>query len=122
MYPARVHDETIRGTKDSNIPCRTFNDSLHFYKDLGNKSCFLILALHINIIIEMKSIMVCISVIFMIFQVNLYSGALFIQQALQWNLYLSVFALLALTCICTIGKYSFLYCRKDFLTVDKTII
>ena len=38
-------------------------------------------------------------------QVNLYSGALFIQQALQWNLYLSIFALLALTCICTIGKY-----------------
>ena len=37
------------------------------------------------------------------FQVNLYSGAIFIQQALQWNLYLSVFALLALTCICTIG-------------------
>jgi len=35
--------------------------------------------------------------------VNLYSGAIFIQQALHWNLYLSVFALLALTCICTIG-------------------
>ena len=70
------------------------------------------------LLIEMKSIMVCISVIFMIFQVNLYSGALFIQQALQWNLYLSVFALLALTCICTIGKYSFLYYGKDFLTVD----
>ena len=34
--------------------------------------------------------------------VNLYSGALFIQQALQWNLYLSIFALLAFTSICTI--------------------
>jgi len=35
--------------------------------------------------------------------VNLYSGAIFIQQALHWNIYASVFALLALTCICTIG-------------------
>jgi len=41
--------------------------------------------------------------IFTKISVNLYSGAIFIQQALQWNLYLSVFALLALTCICTIG-------------------
>ena len=41
--------------------------------------------------------------IFTKISVNLYSGALFIQQALQWNLYLSIFALLALTCICTIG-------------------
>lgn len=41
--------------------------------------------------------------IFTKISVNLYSGAIFIQQALHWNLYLSVFALLALTCICTIG-------------------
>ncbi len=38
------------------------------------------------------------------FQVNLYSGALFIQEALQWNLYGSIFALLFLTSICTIGN------------------
>ena len=38
--------------------------------------------------------------------VNLYSGALFIQQALHWNLYLSIFSLLALTLICTIGIYN----------------
>ena len=37
--------------------------------------------------------------------VNLYSGALFIQQALHWNLYLSIFSLLALTLICTIGIF-----------------
>ena len=42
--------------------------------------------------------------IFTKISVNLYSGALFIQQALQWNLYLSIFALLALTLVCTIGK------------------
>ena len=41
--------------------------------------------------------------IFTKISVNLYSGALFIQQALQWNLYLSIFALLALTLVCTIG-------------------
>lgn len=35
-------------------------------------------------------------------QVNLYSGALFIQQALQWNLYISVFLLLAATAITTV--------------------
>ncbi len=37
-------------------------------------------------------------------QVNLYSGAIFIQQALGWNIYLSIFALLAMTSICTIGN------------------
>ena len=41
--------------------------------------------------------------IFTKISVNLYSGALFIQQALQWNLYGSIFALLAFTSICTIG-------------------
>ena len=41
--------------------------------------------------------------IFTKISVNLYSGALFIQQALQWNLYLSIFALLAFTSVCTIG-------------------
>jgi len=37
-----------------------------------------------------------------LFQVNLYSGALFIQQALQWNIYGSVFLLLAVTAITTV--------------------
>ena len=35
-------------------------------------------------------------------QVGLYAGALFIQQSVGWNLYLSIFGLLALTGICTI--------------------
>jgi len=38
-------------------------------------------------------------------QVNLYAGALFIQQALQWNLYVSVLLLLTATAFCTVtGK------------------
>jgi len=41
--------------------------------------------------------------IFTKISVDLYSGALFIQQALQWNLYLSILALLAMTFICTVG-------------------
>ena len=36
------------------------------------------------------------------FQVNLYSGALFIQQALQWNIYVSVLLLLFVTAITTV--------------------
>ena len=47
--------------------------------------------------------------IFTKISVNLYSGALFIQQALHWNLYMSIFALLTLTCICTIGKLNSKY-------------
>ena len=40
-----------------------------------------------------------------LFQVNLYSGALFIQQALDWNIYVSVMLILAATAICTVtGK------------------
>ena len=38
-------------------------------------------------------------------QVNLFSGAIFIQQALDWNIYLSIFVLLALASICTIGEW-----------------
>ena len=32
----------------------------------------------------------------------MYSGALFIQQSVGWNLYVSIFGLLALTGICTL--------------------
>ncbi|XP_047473374.1 sodium/glucose cotransporter 5-like [Penaeus chinensis] len=39
--------------------------------------------------------------IFTKISVDLYSGALFINQALQWNIYLSIMALLALTALCT---------------------
>ncbi|XP_023338850.1 sodium/myo-inositol cotransporter [Eurytemora carolleeae] len=41
--------------------------------------------------------------IFTKISVDLYSGALFIQQALNWNLYYSIMALLGLTCLCTLG-------------------
>ena len=41
--------------------------------------------------------------IFTKISVNLYSGAIFIQQALKWNLYLSIFAVLGLTVLCTLG-------------------
>ena len=37
-----------------------------------------------------------------LFQVNLYSGALFIQQALDWNLWVSILLLLAATALCTV--------------------
>ena len=41
------------------------------------------------------------------FKVNMYSGALFIQQSVGWNLYVSIFSLLALTGICTVtGMYA----------------
>eukprot|EP00092_Neocalanus_flemingeri_P098207 GFUD01125223.1.p1 GENE.GFUD01125223.1~~GFUD01125223.1.p1 ORF type:complete len:444 (+),score=42.23 GFUD01125223.1:90-1421(+) len=49
------------------------------------------------------SVLSMILYIFTKISVDLYSGALFIQQALQWNLYLSIFAILALTLVCTIG-------------------
>lgn len=35
-------------------------------------------------------------------QVNLFSGALFIQQALNWNLWVSISLLLAATALCTV--------------------
>ena len=35
-------------------------------------------------------------------QVNLYSGALFIQQAFNWNLYISVLLLLSITALTTV--------------------
>jgi len=41
--------------------------------------------------------------IFTKISVNLYSGAIFIQQAIQWNIYISIVALLLLTLLCTAG-------------------
>lgn len=40
--------------------------------------------------------------IFTKISVNMYSGALFIQQSVGWNLYVSIFGLLTLTGICTV--------------------
>jgi len=40
--------------------------------------------------------------IFTKISVNMYSGALFIQQSVGWNLYVSIFGLLALTGVCTV--------------------
>jgi len=39
---------------------------------------------------------------FLHLQVNLYSGALFIQQALHWNIYISILLLLLATAITTV--------------------
>ena len=39
---------------------------------------------------------------FIVFQVNLFSGALFIRLALGWNLYLAILLMLGMTCLCTI--------------------
>ncbi len=44
---------------------------------------------------------------------NLYSGAIFIQQALRWNIYISIFALLTLTSICTIGRRDLIFQSTD---------
>ncbi|XP_033116002.1 sodium/myo-inositol cotransporter-like isoform X2 [Anneissia japonica] len=47
----------------------------------------------------------CLSLVLYIFtkiSVDMYSGALFIQEALGWNLYVSIIILLALTAICTV--------------------
>ena len=49
------------------------------------------------------SVLSMILYIFTKISVDLYSGAIFIQQALQWNLYLSIFAILGLSLICTVG-------------------
>lgn len=40
--------------------------------------------------------------IFTKLSVNLFSGAIFIKETLGWNLYLSTFLLLAMTCLCTV--------------------
>ena len=47
-----------------------------------------------------------------VFQVDMYSGALFIQQAIGWNLYLAVFLLLGMTVLSTLtGKdHKLLFC------------
>ena len=49
------------------------------------------------------SVLSMILYIFTKISVDLYSGAIFIQQALRWNLYLSIFAVLGLTVLCTLG-------------------
>ena len=48
-------------------------------------------------------------------QVNLYSGALFIQQALNWNLYIAILLLLAVTAFCTVTGRKNLLDLRSFL-------
>ena len=48
----------------------------------------------------------------------MYSGALFIQQSVGWNLYVSIFGLLALTGVCTLTgtnlKKKWVYPRRSY--------
>ena len=39
----------------------------------------------------------------------MYSGALFIQQSVGWNLYVSILGLLALTGVCTVTGIPYFY-------------
>ncbi|XP_076354802.1 sodium/myo-inositol cotransporter-like isoform X3 [Tachypleus tridentatus] len=55
---------------------------------------------------RIRTFLAVLSLILYIFtkiSVNLYSGAVFIQQALRWNLYLSVLLLLLMTSVCTVS-------------------
>ena len=57
-----------------------------------------------------------------LFQVNLFSGALFIRLALGWNLYLAILLMLGMTCLCTItGQLMFLSLYFGILTCNKWI-
>ena len=40
--------------------------------------------------------------IYIVYQVDLYSGALFIEQALGWNLYIAIVVLLGITSLYTV--------------------
>jgi hypothetical protein len=131
MHPSRVHDETIRRAEDQDVPGRIVNDALRLHKDIGKaasaagqgpftlggrlprygcasvRQCKWALgtfSIHLidTLVSQMSGAAEILKYIFS--QVNLFSGAIFIQQALEWNIYLSIFALLALTCLCTCGK------------------
>lgn len=45
---------------------------------------------------------VCVSLCVFLAQVDMYAGALFIQLALQWNIYLAVVLLLSITALYTV--------------------
>lgn len=51
------------------------------------------------------------------FQVNLYTGALFIQQSLGWDLYLSILLQIGIVAILTVtGMHAFVRCRHLYET------
>jgi len=58
--------------------------------------------------------------IFTKISVDLYSGAIFLNQALGWNLYVSVIALVALAAVFTIGGKSNKN-KKQFFHFDETV-
>ena len=41
--------------------------------------------------------------VFVFLQVDMYAGAVFIQQALQWNIYVAVIVLLLITAVYTVA-------------------
>ena len=112
LHVAWVHEEEVWRRADKDIPGLSLSGALYLHQNIGKNTHPFIL------FIKQKEELQCIcnswiicdavwmmesSFCFYInIQVNLYSGALFIQQSLNWNLYVSVFLLLGATAITTV--------------------
>lgn len=90
-HDAAVPAEALRRDQDQHLPLRHLSLPLHFHQDLGGSSC------QTTCRWKSSSSVTCLSL-----QVDMFSGAVFIQQALGLNIYVAIIALLLITVLYTV--------------------
>ena len=93
-HDAPVLEEEVRRDQDQPLPLRYLSVPLHFHQDLSKSS-----SLRTQNVqrVFLHCLPLCVSL-----QVDMFSGAVFIQQALGWNIYVAVITLLLITALYTV--------------------
>lgn len=101
---ARVLTEALRWEKNADIHSHPVSIYLHLHKDIGR---LISKSWYFSCKGPVKNAFVS--------QVDMYAGALFIQLALQWNIYLAVTLLLSITALYTVAGDLLIYwwCSPD---------
>lgn len=96
-HDAPVLEEEVWRDQDQSLPHCYLSVPLHFHQNLSESACLQswMNILHIFLCSLLHSL--CLPL-----QVDMFSGAVFIQQALGWNIYVAVIALLLITALYTV--------------------
>ncbi len=98
-HHAPVPEEEVRRDQDQPLPLCYLSVPLHFHQDLSESSC---LKAHSQKNIQYVSLFIPSLHPSVTLQVDMFSGAVFIQQALGWNIYVAVITLLLITALYTV--------------------
>lgn len=97
-HDAAVPEEEVRRDQDQPLPLRYLSVPLHFHQDLSESSRLRKQNIqYVSFFVPSLPPPLSVSL-----QVDMFSGAVFIQQALGWNIYLAVITLLLITALYTV--------------------